>query len=311
MADRNIAQLIRESVKPNPSNVEARQRAWPLVSTLYPEDPYDLKTRKGTWRVFRRERFPVPRFLDESDTPDSDTHDEPGFCAVYLQEGSPKTFFLGATKERPLIDRAAAILSNIVLEQRPLVSRPPRSLNSKNGLSYGLRLGFIIMFFLGLFVALDFVLLPRFGPDVAKGLSIAFSSEIVIENYRSLIRSFLGKVFGPAIFPLINSIYSLVALIVVPILITGIVFEFAGKRADRRRVRDLPEEALEFYYGGEAWQELFRREGVHEDERAKQVLFEKCLALGMKASRREFSDLYEEMKRILRAIPSGVKDIET
>jgi hypothetical protein len=157
-----------------------------------------------------------------------------------------------------------------------------------------------------LFIALDFVLLPRFGSDVAKGLSIAFSTEVEIEGYQSLIGSFLNKVFGPAIFPLITSIYSLVALIIVPILVVGIVFEFAGKRADKRRVRDLPEEAEVFYYGREAWQELFRQEGELEDEQAKQVLFDRCSALGMKVSRREFLELYDEMKRILKAVPPGL-----
>ena len=290
--------MIRESVKPNPSNVEARKRAMSLVPTLYPEEPYDLKTRKGTWRVFGRDRFPVPPFLE-----DRNDREETGFCAVYLQEGTPKTFFVGNTTERTPIECTARLLSTRVLEQRTLVSRPPRSLNSENGLSYGLRLGVLIVFVLGLLVALDFVLLPRFGSDVAKGLSIAFSSEVEIEGYQSLIRSFLSKVFGPAIFPLITSMYSLVALIILPILAAGIVFELSGKRADKKRIRHLPEEAKAFYFGNEAWQELFRQEAKLEDERAKQVLFEKCRALEMKASRRDFVELYEDMKRILRALP--------
>jgi len=125
----------------------------------------------------------------------------------------------------------------------------------------------------------------------------------VIEGYQSLIGSFLNRVFGPAIFPLITSIYSLAALIILPILIVGIMFELSGKRADKLRVRNLPEQAHTFYFGRESWQELFRQEEKLEDERAKQILFDKCKALDMKASRREFSELYEEMKRILRVRP--------
>lgn len=276
------------------------------MTTLYPKEPYDLKTRKGIWRVFGRDHFPAPHFLE-----DPNAREEAGFCAVYLREGTPKTFFLGDTGERSLIERTAKLLSIRVLEQRLLVSRPPRGLNSENGLSFGLRLGFLIVFILGLFVTLDFVLLPRYGSDVAKGLSIAFSTEMEIEGYQSLIGSFLNKVFGPAIFPLITSMYSLAALIILPILIVGVVFEFSGKRADKRRVRDLPEGAEVFRYGREAWQELFRQEGELEDEQAKLVLFEKCSALEMKVSRREFLELYGEMKRILRALPPGMKDIET
>ena len=48
-----------------------------------------------------------------------------------------------------------------------------------------------------------------------------------------MIRAFLNRVFGPAIFPLITSMYSLAALVIVPILIIAVVFEFAGKGADR------------------------------------------------------------------------------
>jgi hypothetical protein len=306
MADKNIAQLVRAAAQPNPSNVEARERAMSLAPTMYPEESYDLKTRKGTWRVFTRTRFPASHFLE-----DENTGDDPGSCAVYLREGTPKTLFLGPTRNRTLIERTAELLSGKVIEQRPLVSRPPRSLTSENGLSYGLRLGVLIVFFLGLLVALDFFLLPRFGSDVAKGLNIGFSSHVEIEGYQSLIRAFLHKAFGPAIFPLITSIYSLAALIIVPILLIAVVFEFSGKRADKRRVKDLPEEAHTFYFGREAWEELFRQEAELEDERARQVLFEKCRAHEMKVSRREFSDLYDEMKHILRALPPKMEDLET
>jgi hypothetical protein len=305
MKERNIAQFVRQSAKPNPSNVKARERAMSLAGVLYPGDSYGLKTRKGIWRVFVRSHFPVSHFVAEEAS-----GERPGSCAVYLREGIPQTLFVGATRERSLVERTAEVLSGKILEQRPLFSRPPRSLTSENGLSYGLRLGVLIVFFLGLLVALDFVLLPRFGSDVAKGLSISFSSEVHIEGYQSIIRAFLNKVFGPAVFPLITSIYSLAALIILPILAVGIVFELSGKRADRRRVRDLPEEAQSFFFGEEAWQELFRQEVEMEDETAKQALFEKCRAHGMKATRKEFSELYEEMKQTLRALPPRMSDAE-
>jgi hypothetical protein len=299
MTSRNIAQLVRESANPNPSNVEARERAMPLVPVLYPGETYELKTRKGIWRVFTRSRFPVSRFLE-----DENAGQEQGTCAVYLREGTPKTFFLGDAIDRTLIERTAGLLSTKVLEQRPLISRPARSLNSENGLSYGLRLGVLIVFVLGLLVALDFVLLPRFGSDVARGLSISFSSDVQIEGYQSVIRGFLNRVFGPAIFPLITSMYSLAALIILPILIVAVVFEFSGKGADKRRVKHLPEEARSFCFGKEAWRELFRQHGKLEDERARRSLFEKCQAYQMKVSRREFAALYDEMKRTLRALPT-------
>ena len=298
MANRNVAQIVRESAKPNPSNVEARERAMALAPALYPGESYDLKTRKGIWRVFVRSRFPASRFSEKENA-----GEDPGSCAVYLREGTPKTLFLGATSDRSLIERTVGVLSAKVLEQRPLISRPARSLNSENGLSYGLRLGVLIVFVLGLLVALDFVLLPRFGSDVAKGLSISFSSEVQIEGYQSVIRTFLNRVFGPAIFPLITSMYSLAALIIVPILIIAVVFEFSGKRADKRRIKDLPEEARAFFFGREGWKELFRQHGELEDERTKQLLFDRLQDYQMKASRREFAELYDEMKQVLQALP--------
>jgi len=285
-----------------------------LVPPLYPEEPYDLNARKGTWRVFQRQDFPVAPFHEEppkteSDNPPADSG--PEFCAVYLQEGQPKTFVVGRTGERPLIERTLAVLSGKILEQRPFISRPARSLNAENGLAFGLRIGIIIMFFVGIFAALDLILLPRFGSDVARGLSIAFSTDIVIENYRSLVGSFLENVFGPSIYPFITSMYSLAVLIILPILIIGIVFEFSGKKADKRRIRELPQEALAFYYGKEAWTELLRQQGRLKDEQAKRLLFEKCRVLGIDLSRPHFLDLYAEMKRLLQDFPTEARDPQT
>ncbi len=286
----------------------------PLVPSLYPGEPYELNARKGTWRVFQRQEFPVAPFQDqppetESDNPPTDSG--PECCAVYLQEGQPKTFVVGRTGERPLIERTLAVLSAKILEQRPLISRPARSLNAENGLAFGLRIGIIIMFFLGILAALDLILLPRFGSDVARGLSIAFSTDIAIENYRSLVGSFLEKLFGSSIYPVITSMYSLAVLIILPILIIGIVFEFSGKKADKRRIRDLPREALAFHYGEEAWRELFGQQGRLKDEQARRVLFEKCRTLGMEVSKPQFLDLYAEMKRLLQDHPPEARDPQT
>jgi hypothetical protein len=210
----------------------------------------------GTWGVFQRRDFPVAPFHEEPPKTESDnppTDSGPEFCAVYLQEGQPKTFF----------------------------------------------------------AALDLILLPRFGSDVARGLSIAFSTDIVIENYRSLVGSFLENVFGPSIYPFITSMYSLAVLIILPILIIGIVFEFSGKKADKRRIRELPQEALAFYYGKEAWTELLRQQERLKDEQAKRLLFEKCRVLGIDLSRPHFLDLYAEMKRLLQDFPTEARDPQT
>jgi hypothetical protein len=74
----------------------------------------------------------------------------------------------------------------------------------------------------------------------------------------------------------------LAALIILPILIVGVVIEFSEKRADRRRVGDLPDQARNFHYGKVAWE----------------------------ASREEFSPLYDETKRTLRALPPAANELE-
>jgi hypothetical protein len=282
-------------MKPGPSNVEARDRAWPLVPALYPEESEGFSARKGRWRIFERQRPPIPPFLDESDT----VPPQPGFCAVYLREGRPKTSVVGATRDRRLVEQTVNLISRKVLEQRPFASAPARSLTAENGLVFGLRIGLLIMFFVGLFLIFDLILLPRFGPEVARGLSTAFSTELAIEAYTSRVGTLVAALFGPEGYTVITSMYSLAALILVPILIIGIVFEVSGKRADRSRVKDLGEPARDFLYGSEAWQDLVRQSERQKEEQAKQILYDRCVTLEMKATRREFSELFDEMKQLI------------
>ncbi len=114
-AEKNIAQIIRESLRPTTENLEAKERADKLLPELYTNEKYETKSRKGSWSVYKRNNFVLSYFLEKNrETPES------GFCAVYKREGKPQTFFLGKISNSTIIDKAAGILSRKVLEQRPL-----------------------------------------------------------------------------------------------------------------------------------------------------------------------------------------------
>ena len=68
---------------------------------------------------------------------------------------------------------------------------------------------------------------------------------------------------------LLNSFYSLVTFIVLPILAGGIIYEFLGKWADKRRTKDFSQEAFSFLFGKEALDQLLAEYQSIEEERIK------------------------------------------
>ena len=289
--ERNIAQVIRESLRPTTDNIEAKERADKLLPELYTDEKYEIKSRKGSWTVYKRNNFALPYFLEKKrEAPEN------GFCAVYKREGRAQTFFLGKINNSTIIDKAAGILSRKVLEQRPLFSRPPKSLTAENGLSYGLRVGLLFVIIVGSFVAFDYILLPRFGKEIGTGLGIGFSTDMQIGNYQSILGAFLNKILSPKNIRLLNSFYSLVTFIVLPILAGGIVYEFLGKWADKRRTKDFSQEAFSFLFGKEATNQLLTEHELIEEEKGKTALYERLTGLGMNTSKDNFEQIYNEMK---------------
>lgn len=289
--EKNIAEAIRESLRPTTENIEAKERADKLLPELYTDEKYEIKSRKGSWTVYKRNNFVLPYFLEEK-------REEPGsgFCAVYKREGRPQTFFLGKISNSTIIDKAAGILSRKVLEQRPLFSRPPKSLTAENGLSYGLRVGLLFVIIVGTFIAFDYILLPRFGKEIGAGLGIDFSTDIGIGNYQSILSAFLSKTLSPKHIRLLNSFYSLVTLIVLPILAGGIIYEFLGKWADKRRTKDFSQEAFSFLFGKEAIGQLLTENKLIEEEKGKTALYERLTGLGMNTPKDNFEQIYNEIK---------------
>jgi hypothetical protein len=47
--EKNIAQVIRESLRPTAENIEAKERAAKLLPELYTDEKYEIKSRKGSW----------------------------------------------------------------------------------------------------------------------------------------------------------------------------------------------------------------------------------------------------------------------
>ena len=289
--EKNIAQVIRESLRPTTENIEAKEQADKLLPEFYTDEKYEIKSRKGSWTVYKRNNFAFPYFLEKKrEEPES------GFCAVYKREGRPQTFFLGKISNSTIIDKAAGSLSRKVLEQWPLFSRPPKSLTAENGLSYGLRVGLLFVIIVGSFIAFDYILLPKFGREIGKGLGISFSTGINVENYQSILGAFLNKTLSPKHIRLLNSFYSLVTLIVLPMLAGGIIYEFLGKWADKRRTKDFSQEAFSFLFGKEAIDKLLAEYKSIEEEKCKTALYERLTGLGMNTSKDNFEQIYNEIK---------------
>jgi hypothetical protein len=289
--EKNIAKGIRESLRPTAENIEAKERADKLLPELYTDEKYEIKSRKGGWTIYKRNNFTLPYFLEKNrKTPES------GFCAVCKRDGRPQTFFLGKISNSTIIDKVAGILSLKVLEQRPLFSRPPKSLTAENGLSYGLRVGLLLVIIVGSFIAFDYILLPKFGREIGKGLGISFSTGINVENYQSILGAFLNKILSPKHIGLLNSFYSLVTFIILPILAGGIIYEFLGKWADKRRTKDFSQEAFSFLFGKEAIDQLLAEHELIEEEKGKTALYERLTGLGMNTSKDNFEQIYNEMK---------------
>ncbi len=289
--EKNIAKAIRDSLRLTFENREAKDWAETLLPELYTVEQYEIKSRKGSWTVYKRDNFVLPYFLEEKrEAPGN------GFCAVYKREGRPKTFFLGKTDNSTIIDKTAAILSRKVLEQRPLFSKPPKSLTVENGLTYGLRVGLIFVIIVGTIVAFDYILLPKFGNEIGKGLGISFSTEVSIENYQSVLGAFLDKIIRPEHMKLLNSFYTLAAFIVLPILAGGIIYESLGKWADKRRTKNFSKQAFSFLFGKEATTQLLAEYKLIEEENSKTALYERLTGLEMNTSKDKFEQIYNEIK---------------
>ncbi len=76
----------------------------------------------------------------------------------------------------------------------------------------------------------------------------------------------------------------------------GIIYEFLGKWADKRRTKNFPEEAIPFLFGKEALDQILAEYKFIEEEKKKTVLYEQLTRLGLNTSKDNFEQIYDEMR---------------
>ncbi len=261
-------------------NCDVKQQTLDAILSLYPPpsifgfDGIRLKgLRKNSyWEINERKDFSVPFFLEE------ERKELNGFCAVYRKNGVAKTLIRGEFEinsktaaieshrqlNRMDVSRTIDVLTNKVLEQGRF-SWPPRGLNAENGSLYGFEragLGLCGLFSLA---------------SVDIGVSL-------FSDYDSL----LLKTGQYAV------LFVLAAIASVPLSIIGgsYIGNTLGKRADLKRVRNLPKAAFSFTYGREAEAEIHNEYVLVQNELRKTRFHELIHDMGFPVSKKYSLGMY-------------------
>jgi len=294
----NIPGLIRATLQARYERKERIAAAAAAIPKSYQNaEISERRTRKGSWTVYRETAYRKPAFVPRGN---ESTFDR--FCAVYYREGRPRTVVCGRTADEAIIEKTLRACAEKMMEQRPLFSIPARSLTTENGLTYGIRLGMILAVLLALFVFVDFVLVPNYPELVLQAANITmgepvydYSPDAKIFGYRSITGSLIERFLPDRYRYLSTSMYTLVAVFVIPILAFGIFYEIAGKGADRRRMKRLPPEALSFTYGFDAVTRTIEEGNAAQSERRKETLYSVCVTNGLLMERQEFETVYNSV----------------
>ena len=313
----NIPKLLRASLNARFEKKEQLKEAAASVSALYGQSesgPAEQNTRKGTWKVFKQHDYRVPSFVGVTAGPPgsvpgkaADTVSGAGtdgidrFCAVYYREGSPRTIIRGNTADESKINGLLTTVSGKVLEQRAIFSHPAKTLTEENGLSFGIRVGLIFAVLLALFVLFDYVLIPNYPETILQAANITtgedvhnYSADAKIFQYESVTGKIVGIVFPEKYRRLSTSMYTLAVVFILPILILGMVYEAAGKGADRRRVKQFPPEAFGFQYGLSAAEGLLAEAEQVRREKLKTDLYERLTEYGLSIDKMDFEKIFRD-----------------
>ena len=293
----NIPRILRESLKPSLEKNELIKEGLEYLPELYPEKEEEYKSRKGRWRVTKRVSYSFPWFNREKKAAEED-----GFFAVYYRDETPKTAVSGKTADSRIIRSILKIVSEKIIEQRFLFSRPAKSLTEDNGFFFGLRIGFIFAVLLGAFVLFDFFLIPHYPDAILKGLSISFSDgnwdSGNLRNYSSIVQRAVNALLPPETRPLAGSMYALAVVFILPILFFALVYEFAGKRADKKRIKYLPEEGETCIFGIRAFEKVSQEHRILKQEEHKNKFYKKLKDFGLKirpeAAEEFYSDFFHQ-----------------
>ena len=241
----------------------------------------------------------IPYFLDQSEEKVQDR-----FCAVYFRGKRPLTIIQGDTADKDSIDNLLKTVSKKIIEQIPIISFPNKSLTEENGLTYGLRVGFIIAILFAVFVLFDYMLIPNYPEAFLQGANISmgedvntFSADSKIFQYTSITKKVVEKLFPVKYRHLSTSMYTLAAVFILPVLFFGIVYEISGRIADRQRVSRFPERAFKFKYGTDAVEALIEENDFVQNEGIKLELFARLSTHGLDMEKVEFEKIFSEVIR--------------
>ncbi len=290
----NIPKKIRDSINAKFDQKEMFLKAAGSVQELYQEAKKDTqKSRKGSWIKYTQSDYRKPSFANQED---EDPHNR--FCAVYYRDNTPLTIIRGKTSDTNIIERLLNTISKKIIEQIPFISSPKKSLTEEKGLSYGIRIGFIFAIFLTIFIIFDYTLIPDHPEAFLQGANIitesnvnSYSSDSKIFQYRSVTRRLIEHVVPAEYRDLLSSMYSLFIFFVLPILIFGLFYEISGKKADRRRMKYFPVEALNYQYGFEAANAIIEENNSRRNESIKKEIFSQLSLYGMKIDKADFEKI--------------------
>ena len=313
----NIPKQLRASLNARFEKKELLREAVAAIPTLYGQaesGPEERPTRKGKWKIFKQYDYRVPSFVGGTpDQPDSGPGNGPAggqgagaggidrFCALYYREGRPRTIIRGNTADDGKINGLLAAVAEKIIEQQPLFSRPAKTLTEENGLSYGIRIGLIFAVLFTLFVFFDYVLIPNYPETILQATNITtgdeahnYSADAKIFQYESVTGKIVGMVFPEKYRRLSTSMYTLAVVFILPILLFGIVYEAAGKGADRTRVKQFPPEAFGFQYGLPAAEAVLDEAESAKREKIKTDLYERLTAHGLSIDKKDFEKIFRD-----------------
>jgi len=245
--------------------------------------------------VYKERDYQTPLFVESDNNKRYNR-----FCAVYTREGRPRTIVKGNTIEAAVIQESLYGISKKIIEQRVLVSRPGKVLIEENGFAHGIKIGLIFAVLLGAFVLFDYVLIPKYPVTFLQAANISsnkpvdnYSGDAKIFQYKSITERVLIKIV-PEKYEQFGTTIILIAAFFI-FLIFGVVFETAGKRADRRRMKHLPQEALDFQYGFDSVESILSERVLTGREKTKSEMYDRLSAHGLAMEKSQFEKVYEDL----------------
>ncbi len=246
----------------------------PTFQEVYPEESERIDTRKGAWTIYSRYNFKIPYLIPRQQ--DSSN----GFCAVYEQKDDLKTLFSGdliptnISLTQESIKKTIDVLTKEVLEQRKFISWPPRTLVEYNDAG--------------------FVLGPV-GKAFIAGLGLCFVNELIALNlpeYKTLLER-VNDYAGVNVLGTDFTFFATMSLIPLAFGASFITKKLKlGQRADKHRLKHLPEVAGEYKYGDEALDQIVDEAELFKTEQSKIKIYSELEKEGVNISKEFFTGVY-------------------